>query len=70
MPLLVCPSCDTKAPMQAVQRHSVEFDVCTSCRGVWFDRGELEKLLESTRQDRSSFVEERRSFDRDRDEFY
>lgn len=26
-------------------RDGVEIDVCSSCRGVWLDRGELEKLL-------------------------
>lgn len=70
MPLLVCPSCETKAPMSAVQRHGVEFDVCTTCRGVWLDRGELEKLLEATREDREGERTERASFQRDRDEFY
>jgi Zn-finger nucleic acid-binding protein len=43
MPLLMCPNCD--ASMQAVQRASVEFDMCPQCRGVWLDRGELEKLM-------------------------
>ena len=43
MPLLMCPNCD--ASMQAVQRASVEFDMCPRCRGVWLDRGELEKLI-------------------------
>ena len=43
MPLLMCPNCD--AAMQAVQRASVEFDMCPRCRGVWLDRGELEKLM-------------------------
>ncbi|CAN5292810.1 zf-TFIIB domain-containing protein [soil metagenome] len=41
--LLMCPNCD--ASMQAVQRASVEFDMCPQCRGVWLDRGELEKLM-------------------------
>ncbi|MBC7668017.1 zf-TFIIB domain-containing protein [Caulobacter sp. DWR2-3-1b2] len=43
MPLLMCPNCD--ASMQAVQRATVEFDMCPQCRGVWLDRGELEKLM-------------------------
>ena len=45
MPLLLCPN--DNAPMQTVQRSGVEFDICPTCRGVWLDRGELEKLLES-----------------------
>lgn len=43
MPLLVCPNDDTA--MQSVNRSGVEFDFCPSCRGVWLDRGELEKLM-------------------------
>jgi hypothetical protein len=27
----------------------VQIDVCPKCRGVWLDRGELEKLLHSAR---------------------
>ena len=47
MPLLMCPNCD--ASMQAVQRATVEFDMCPQCRGVWLDRGELEKLMSMER---------------------
>lgn len=27
------------------ERHGVEIDYCPNCRGVWLDRGELDKLL-------------------------
>jgi Zn-finger nucleic acid-binding protein len=43
MPLLLCPN--DNGSMQTVQRSGVEFDICPTCRGVWLDRGELEKLL-------------------------
>ncbi|TRW15110.1 TFIIB-type zinc ribbon-containing protein [Glacieibacterium frigidum] len=43
MPLLLCPN--DNGAMQTVQRSGVEFDICPTCRGVWLDRGELEKLL-------------------------
>jgi len=45
MPLLLCPNDNTT--MQTVQRSGVEFDICPTCRGVWLDRGELEKLLDA-----------------------
>lgn len=45
MPLLMCPN--DNAPMQTMDRHGVQFDMCPTCRGVWLDRGELEKLMES-----------------------
>ena len=47
MPLLVCPN--DNAAMQSVSRSGVEFDFCPTCRGVWLDRGELEKLMEANR---------------------
>ncbi|WP_439815860.1 zf-TFIIB domain-containing protein [Zavarzinia sp. CC-PAN008] len=47
MPLLVCPN--DNATMQTVSRSGVEFDFCPTCRGVWLDRGELEKLMSAER---------------------
>ena len=35
--------------MQEVRRNDVMIDVCAQCRGVWLDRGELEKLLGAVR---------------------
>ena len=35
--------------MQEITRNGIMIDVCTQCRGVWLDRGELEKLLSSVR---------------------
>lgn len=49
MPLLVCPN--DSASMQSVQRNGVEFDFCPTCRGVWLDRGELEKLMAAGREE-------------------
>jgi Zn-finger nucleic acid-binding protein len=40
-----CPSCpDTTLVM--TDRQGVEIDYCPSCRGIWLDRGELDKLLD------------------------
>jgi Zn-finger nucleic acid-binding protein len=49
MPLLMCPN-DASA-MQTMERSGVQFDMCPSCRGVWLDRGELEKLMEAAAAD-------------------
>ncbi len=49
MPLLMCPN--DNAPMQTVDRAGVAFDMCPTCRGVWLDRGELEKLMAVSRDD-------------------
>lgn len=39
-----CPVC--KVPLIAVERERIEVDYCISCRGLWFDRGEMELLGE------------------------
>ena len=49
MPLLMCPNDNT--PMQTLDRSGVQFDMCPACRGVWLDRGELEKLMDSATAD-------------------
>ena len=40
-----CPSC-TDAVLTMADRQSLEIDYCPQCRGVWLDRGELDKLIE------------------------
>ncbi|MDQ2685549.1 MAG: zf-TFIIB domain-containing protein [Thermoproteota archaeon] len=39
---LRCPNCTTE--MMLSNKNGVEIDHCPRCRGVWLDRGELEKL--------------------------
>lgn len=39
-----CPNCATALTMS--ERQGVEIDYCQSCRGVWLDRGELDKIIE------------------------
>lgn len=38
-----CPKCNTALVMS--ERHGVEIDYCPDCRGIWLDRGELDKVL-------------------------
>lgn len=40
-----CPHCPT-ATLVITERSGIEIDYCPQCRGVWLDRGELDKLLE------------------------
>lgn len=44
-----CPACNTELRM--TERQSVEIDYCPACRGIWLDRGELDKLLERSRME-------------------
>ncbi|QRM45683.1 hypothetical protein F2982_15005 [Rhizobium sp. BG4] len=39
-----CPRCGTGLLM--TDRQGVEIDYCPNCRGVWLDRGELDKIIE------------------------
>jgi Zn-finger nucleic acid-binding protein len=39
-----CPVCDER--MREVEKYNVRLDICPGCKGVWLDRGELEKLLD------------------------
>ena len=39
-----CPVCATG--LHITERQGIEIDYCPQCRGVWLDRGELDKLIE------------------------
>jgi len=42
-----CPVC--AVPLVMSDRQGVEIDYCPQCRGVWLDRGELDKIIERSR---------------------
>ena len=39
-----CPTCNVV--LQMTERQGVEIDYCPKCRGVWLDRGELDRIIE------------------------
>jgi len=40
-----CPTCkDVNLVMS--ERQGIEIDYCPECRGIWLDRGELDKIIE------------------------
>ena len=41
-----CPNCDQTLVM--TERQGVEIDYCPKCRGVWLDKGELDKIIEKS----------------------
>lgn len=41
-----CPSCEELLVM--TERQGVEIDYCPKCRGVWLDKGELDKIIEKS----------------------
>ncbi|UNM97267.1 zf-TFIIB domain-containing protein [Ignatzschineria rhizosphaerae] len=74
-----CPICkDVTLVMSS--RQNVEIDFCPECRGVWLDRGELDKIIELSikteapqaplRRDEHHSQGYDRNHDRDRDEHH
>lgn len=43
MEVMLCPIC--KEPLAPARRQGVQIDYCRKCRGVWLDRGELDKII-------------------------
>lgn len=41
-----CPNCDETLVM--AERQGIEIDYCPKCRGVWLDKGELDKIIEKS----------------------
>ena len=44
VPLMKCPTDGNTLTMS--ERGGIEIDYCPECRGVWLDRGELDKIIE------------------------
>jgi Zn-finger nucleic acid-binding protein len=68
--MMNCPVCTTE--LKIADRQGIEIDFCPKCRGVWLDRGELDKIMErssSELHDDYDDDNERRSFDRREREF-
>ena len=68
---MTCPKCH--ADLMITDRQGIEIDFCPKCRGVWLDRGELDKLIERAARYADDDDDdrwrggERRPYDRDRD---
>ncbi len=65
-----CPVCNVDLVMS--ERSGIEIDYCPQCRGVWLDRGELDKIIERSAQATTSgpdFDPDRRPDFRDRKDY-
>jgi uncharacterized protein len=47
-----CPMC-TESDLLMTERLSIEIDYCPQCRGVWLDRGELDKIIERSEREQA-----------------
>jgi Zn-finger nucleic acid-binding protein len=79
---MLCPAC--QSGLAIADRQGIEIDYCPQCRGIWLDRGELDKIVERAAlaafnerplarepspSDRSSSGSPRRNDDSDDDHF-
>ena len=58
-----CPVCNVELLM--TDKQGVEIDYCPTCRGIWLDRGELDKIIERSTVVASAPHPENRSRDHD-----
>ena len=57
-----CPACNVNLVM--TERSGVEIDYCPDCRGVWLDRGELDKIIERSSKNSKDHDDDDRYDDR------
>jgi uncharacterized protein len=65
--LMKCPVCVT-IDLTISDRQGIEIDHCPKCRGVWLDRGELDKLIERASGFASPVYPQRHPGNRDDDD--
>jgi Zn-finger nucleic acid-binding protein len=67
-----CPSCNVSLVM--TDRSGIEIDYCPDCRGVWLDRGELDKIIErsapSVKNNEIDNYSDRQKYSKDNDYRY
>lgn len=67
-----CPNCNVNLVM--ADRSGIEIDYCPDCRGVWLDRGELDKIIERSSQNirniQHDSYSERQRYSTDKDYHY
>jgi len=56
MSATTCPSCS--GSLVEIERSGILIDACRDCRGIWLDRGELDKLIAAERTADDDFLRE------------
>ncbi|GIV46275.1 MAG: hypothetical protein KatS3mg036_1093 [Ignavibacterium sp.] len=65
---MTCPIC--KVDLLISDKHGIEVDYCPKCRGIWLDRGELDKIIERVNEYESSIRTKRTDDDFRTDDYY
>ena len=55
-----CSTCNVSLVM--AERSGIEIDYCPECRGVWLDRGELDKIIERSSQIQSENIRQQENY--------
>ena len=65
-----CPICNVDLVMS--ERQGIEIDYCPKCRGIWLDRGELDKIIEKAKKEMAQLEhqESNQDYHRDYDDRY
>jgi len=50
---MLCPVC--KVDLLLSEKQGIEIDYCPKCRGIWLDRGELDKIVEKSTNAEDNF---------------
>ena len=53
--MMNCPICNIELKLS--ERSGVEIEYCSQCRGVWLDRGELDKIIEKNSSQQAYYGE-------------
>ena len=63
---MLCPVC--KVDLLLSEKQGIEIDYCPKCRGIWLDRGELDKIVEKSANIEDNFRQQERSSNNYRDD--
>ncbi|MCU0321535.1 MAG: zf-TFIIB domain-containing protein [Chitinophagaceae bacterium] len=67
-----CPNCNVTLVM--TDRSGIEIDYCPTCRGVWLDRGELDKIIErstlNVKTVQTDNYVDKQHYSKDKDHYY
>ncbi len=63
-----CPVCSVDLVMS--ERQGIEIDYCPKCRGIWLDRGELDKIIEKSASSNVGGYQEKHEGYRGKDDHY
>jgi Zn-finger nucleic acid-binding protein len=65
---MTCPRCNSE--LIEVVKHGVVLDNCTSCGGIWLDKGELSKIMSQIKQAEAALDDELKPLWKEKKEDY